>query len=65
VRTDLDVTLLRLSLARIAQACGLERAIPGAQGTDLSYIELYSLAIKNERGWNQLTAMIIDHIEKK
>lgn len=54
---------LRISIARIAQAVGLEDHIPGANGgSGLPYEELLRCA-KQPRGWNSLCGLILDHLE--
>jgi hypothetical protein len=69
MRTDRqELEILRVSLARIAQACGpdIEREIPGAEGrTELEFTELSRLARGYERGWNRLAAFIVGHIGKE
>jgi hypothetical protein len=66
-RTDFqELEILRVSLARIAQACGpaVELEIPGAKGRmGLEFTELSRLARVYERGWNRLAACIVDHVE--
>jgi hypothetical protein len=60
-----ELEILRVSLARIAQACGadIEREIPGANGRlDLVFRELSDLAWQHDRGWNRLAAFIVGHI---
>jgi hypothetical protein len=62
-RTELEI--LRVSLARIAQACGpaIELEIPGANlRTDLEFSELSRLTREHDRGWNRLAAFIVDHV---
>jgi hypothetical protein len=63
-RTDRqELEILRVSLARIAQACGsiVEREIPGAEGrTELDFGELSRLA-QEDRGWNRLAAIVVGH----
>jgi hypothetical protein len=61
-----ELEILRVSLARIAQACGpeIEREIPGAEGrTELEFTELSRLARELDRGWNRLAAFVVDHVE--
>ena len=64
-RTDqYEIEILRVSLARIAQACGpaIEREIPGAAGrTELEFTELSRIAREHDRGWNRLAAFIVGH----
>jgi hypothetical protein len=58
-----ELEILRVSLARIAQACGpdIELEIPGADGrTGLVFSELAVLA-RIDRGWNRLAAFVVDH----
>lgn len=52
---------LRLSVARIAQALGLEHEIPDYDEN----ADMLQLPRVQERGWNQLCASIIDKIEER
>ncbi len=67
MRTDRkELEILRMSLARIAEACGTATAleIPGANGCpQLGITQLAHLCNTQDRGWNRLAACIIDHIE--
>jgi hypothetical protein len=59
-----ELHILRVSLARIAQACGptIESEIPGAgYRVELGYLELVRLAQIHARGWNRLAAFIVGH----
>lgn len=64
MRTDRqELEILRVSLARIAQACGpaVELEIPGAAGRfGLEFTELSRLA-RQDRGWNRLAAFVVAH----
>jgi hypothetical protein len=65
MRTDRDeLTILRVSLARIAEACGPAVAleIPGAEGrTEMGITELARVASELDRGWNRLAAIVVGH----
>jgi hypothetical protein len=59
-----EVEKLRVSLARIAQACSplVEQEIPGADyRLELPFEELSRLAREQERGWNRLAAFIVEY----
>jgi hypothetical protein len=61
-----DLITLRVSLARIAQACGpgIEMQIPGVEGrVGMPFQILVQAARNNERGWNKLAALITRHCE--
>jgi hypothetical protein len=59
------VFALRVSIARIAQAAGLDLYIPGAQDrVGLPFEELFKCA-HEERGWNTLCALILNYIERE
>jgi hypothetical protein len=62
-RTDRqELEILRVSLARVAQAMGdgIAREIPGCDGrSDLGIGELSRLARERDRGWNRLCAVLV------
>jgi hypothetical protein len=66
MRTDrYELEILRVSMARIAEACGPAVAleIPGANGrTEMGITELARVACELDRGWNRLAACIVDHV---
>ena len=55
-----ELECLRLSLARIAQALGIEHEIPGYHAE----VDMLALPRTHERGWNRLAACIVDAIEE-
>ena len=55
-----DLIALRISVARIAQAQGVEH--PGLQVLGKGYSALYFMARDNEYGWNTLASMVKDTI---
>ena len=65
MRTDRkELEILRVSLARIAEACGpaIAREIPGAEGrTEMEITELARVACEHDRGWNRLAAFVVGH----
>ena len=65
MRTDRqELEILRVSLARIAQACGpdVAREIPGAEGqTELAFQQLAQSAREHDRGWNRLASFVVGY----
>jgi len=55
-----ELECLRLSVARIAQSLGIEHEIPGYHAE----ADVLALPRTHERGWNRLSACIIDAIEE-
>lgn len=62
-----ELERLRVSLARVAQACirpSVALKIPGATGrTGLPFEELAQCAREHETGWNTLAMAIVDYVE--
>jgi hypothetical protein len=58
-----EITKLRVSVARVAQAIGVNGSdgpCPFRITTDLSYGDLVRLAEQQERGWNELCRQIVE-----
>ena len=57
-----ELIALRISLARIAQAVGVEH--PGLPVRGKGYSGLYLMARDNSTGWNTLASMVKDAVEE-
>lgn len=57
-----DLIALRIAVARIAQSVGVQTDQLPIK--DMGYHQLYTLASRQERGWNQLCLFITDHIHE-
>jgi hypothetical protein len=61
MRNDRDeLVILRISMARIAQAIGADNSL---NVTDLGYSGLHRLAATQDRGWNDLAGRIHEELE--
>jgi hypothetical protein len=62
-RDDRDeLERLRVCLARVAQAAGLDSEIPGRPEGD--FTSLCRVAREHERGWNRLCGFLVDAVQK-
>jgi len=64
-RSDKDeLVILRISLARVAQAAGVQTADKPVLDR-FSFNELGEMAEQDDRGWNALAAAVCDEIQKE
>lgn len=62
MKVDLEELItLRISVARIAQALGLDNDL---SITDKNYSHLEALAEHRDRGWNDLAGRIFEHVSE-
>lgn len=60
-----ELSSLRVGVARIAQAIGLQDEIPGGKSDEpLPFEELSRRAYHYDRGWNRLCAFIVSKIQE-
>ncbi len=55
---------LRVGVARVAQAFGMEGGIPGQTTGEVNYQTIYRSACDHERGWHTLCSQMVDRIRE-
>ena len=59
-----DLLSLRVGLARVAQAMGLDDSIPGRPGKGAGFPRLHNMADAHDRGWNDLCNDMVEKIDQ-
>jgi len=57
-----EMVKLRISLLRVAQAARVP--LPHGLAQDASYTDMVMVAEREQRGWNELCAAIVDKLEE-
>lgn len=62
-RTDKqELTSLRVSVARVAQAAGVSLA-PVGLTDEADYASIHKAAIERSRGWNRIVGEVAEHLD--